>query len=198
MKKLIFVLLLSSLCPYLQAAELSLRKLEQIALKKSGLRPEEVLNWKKRARWSAILPRVATGYDQKGSTQINNTIQDSISVTSSGVSIGPPDKSLKQDNNFNRDFSVKAYWDLNELIFNHDELSVSAEARSRKLVNNQIIDDLHQAYFERKKILSQHPQLKREELSKTLQFRLEELEAKIDSLTDGEFLKSVESEKESL
>ncbi|MBF0491873.1 MAG: hypothetical protein HQM15_03750 [Deltaproteobacteria bacterium] len=201
MKKIIFIILgftfFSSL-QALQATELSLRQLEQIALKKSGLHPEEVLRWKKRARWSALLPRVVAGYEQKGVVQINNSIQDSISVTSSSVSIGPPDSSLHQEEDFNRFFSVKAYWDLNELIFNHDELAVSAEARSRKLVTTQIIDELHQAYFERKKILSQHPDKKRDEFPASLQLRLEELEAKLDNLTDGEFLKSLENEKETL
>ena len=64
MKKtfLIFILFLS--VP-LHAQELSLRQLEQIALKKAGLHPEEVLSWKRRVRWSALLPKIVAGYGER-------------------------------------------------------------------------------------------------------------------------------------
>ncbi len=165
------------------ATEFSLHQLEKAALTYAGIDPQEVRSWKSHAKWAAALPKVLVGYDQKSSAEINNTIQDSISVSSAGVTVGPPDSSLDQNNDFNRGFEVRATWDLGELVFNRDNLSISSESRSRTIVRNQVLDELHQAWFERKRLLlnmSDSP-------SPTAKLKLEELEARLDSLTGGYF-----------
>ncbi|MBL7684460.1 MAG: hypothetical protein JNK65_00280 [Deltaproteobacteria bacterium] len=199
----LFMLMICSLFPFhhLWAEESELRTLEKAALRYASIDAEEVAHWKSRVRWAAALPRIVVGYDQKSGTQINNNIQDSISVSSSGVSIGPPESRFTQDNQLDRGASVKAYWDLNELIFSKDTLAVSAEARYRTVMRSQIVEELHQAYFERKKILqklSERGELNQgiaADLPPALQIRLEELEAKLDSLTGGFFSKMKGSQK---
>lgn len=172
--------------------EPSLRELEQAALRYAGMEPTEIGRWKSRARWAALFPRVMVGYDQKVANQINTTIQDSISVSSSGITLGPPESKLYQDNNLNRGFEVKATWALDELVFNKDSLDISAEARYRHVVRSQIIDELHMAYFERKRLLVKTSPLLLPALS---QLKLEELEAKLDSLTGGYFSKMKEGDQ---
>lgn len=170
-----------------------LRELEKAALRYAGISPEEIASWKKRARWAAVLPKVLVGYDQKAATQINNTIQDSISVTSSRVVVGPPESQLDQNNDFNRGFQVRATWSLDELIFNNNSLSISAEARYRSITRSQILDELHQAYFERKRILLKYAAF--EEVPPVVQLKLEELEAKLDTLTGGLFSRLAKGEE---
>lgn len=174
------------------AEEPTLRQLEVATLKYSSLDPQEVMRWKSRAKWAKALPQVMVGYDQKFVNQINNTIQDSISVTSSNITVGPPQAQLNQNNNLNQGFEARATWSLDELIFNKDSLSISSESRYRTLMRSQVLDELYQVYFERKKLLLREGDKRREEFSSTIQFRLEELEARLDSLTGGYFSKAIE------
>lgn len=195
-KNLIFIYLISFILfrgSFGQTAEEpTLRQLEAAALKYSSLDPQEVMRWKSRVKWAKALPQVVVGYDQKFINQINNTIQDSISVTSSNITVGPPQAQLNQNNNLNQGFEAKATWSLDELIFNKDSLSISSESRYRTLMRSQVLDELYQVYFERKKLLLREGEKKREEFSSINQLRLEELEAKLDSLTGGYFSKTTE------
>ncbi len=193
---LIFVFLVSLILlhgSFAQTAEEpTLRQLEAAALKYSSLDPQEVMRWKSRVKWAKALPQVMVGYDQKFVNQINNTIQDSISVTSSNITVGPPQAQLNQNNNLNQGFEARATWSLDELIFNKDSLSISSESRYRTVMRSQVLDELYQIYFERKKLLLREGEKKREEFSSSTQLRLEELEAKLDSLTGGYFSKTTE------
>lgn len=190
---LIFQILLSLLPFPVLGAEPTLPQLERATLRYAGMETEEVVKWKSRARWAAAMPKVMVGFEQRNLIQVNNTIQDSISVSSAGVTLGPPESSFKEDNNFNRGFEVKATWDLNELVFNRDSLNISAENRYRVVVRGQILDELHQVYFERKRIL-----LRKNEGDFPInsRLRLEELEAKLDSLTGGYFSKVIHGGEE--
>src|SRR4029453_512401 len=86
-------------------------------------------------------------------TQINNSIQDSVSVSSAGVTVGPSESNFHQDQDFDRGFDIRATWHLDELVFNRDALSISAENRYRSVIRSQTLEELHQAYFERKRLL---------------------------------------------
>jgi hypothetical protein len=184
-----FLMLLSLFSSFVRSEEPTLRQLERAALRYAGMDPAEAVHWKSRARWAPALPKVLVGYEQKSAVQVNNTIQDSISVTSSGISIGPPDSSFHQDDDFNQGFEVRATWNLDELIFNKDSLAISAESRYRTIVQTQIIEELHQTYFERKKFLLREGERKPEEFPAIKRLQLEELEARLDSLTGGYFSK---------
>ncbi len=172
------------------ANEPTLHQLEKAALRYGNVDPEEIAHWKTRAKWSPLFPKVYVSYDQKAANQINNSIQDSVSVTSTGVTLGPPESSLNQDNNLNRGFEVRATWDLDTLIFNKELLSLSSEARYRNSMRAQILSELQQTYFERKKLLQREEGNSRDTLSSSTQIQLEELEAKLDSLTGGFFTKT--------
>ncbi len=188
---ILILLFIFSLSPYFAQAmeEISLHELEKAALRYSDLESREIQQWKSRVKWAAALPRVMVGYEQKAAIQVNNSLQDSVSVTSSGVTVGPPQSNLNQDNNFNRGFEAKAYWELSELVFSKDQIAISSEARYRQLMRNQLLDELHQTYFERKKLLLQVGDRPPEEWTASTRIRMEELEAKLDSLTGGTFSK---------
>lgn len=187
----LILLFIFSLSPcFLQAfEEISLHDLEKAALRYSDLESQEIQKWKSRSQWSAALPRVMVGYEQRAAIQVNNSLQDSVSVSNSGVTIGPPESSLDQDNNFNRGFEAKAYWDLNELVFSKNSLAIASEARYRQIIRSQLLEDLHQAYFERKKLLIQTRNKPTEEWTAGMRIRLEEIEAKLDAMTGGAFSK---------
>ena len=194
MKKLFFLLipLLLNANPGL-TSEPSLQQLQSWVLRYAQLENQEIQHWKRKSRLSHALPRVMVGYDQKYANQINNTIQDSISVTSAGVTLGPPEASVHQDNNLNQGFEVKAYWDFNELLFSRDELNISAEARHRLIMRSEVLEELREAYFERKKLLLRTQHQNPGDYPILLQFKLEELNAKLDALTGGKFSASLQN-----
>src|SRR5436190_5268638 len=63
--------------------------LEDAALKHAGLDPQVLGRWQRKSRLAPALPRLQVGYDQKAVQQNTAINQDSISVTSAGVAIGP-------------------------------------------------------------------------------------------------------------
>ncbi len=202
MKKLFFLLFILLIHPYFDETtafsfEPSLQQLQTWTLRYAQLENEEIRRWKRKSRLSHALPRVMVGYDQKYANQINNTIQDSISVTSAGVTLGPPEASVHQDNNLNQGFEVKAYWDFNELLFSKDELNISAEARHRIIMRSEILEELREAYFERKKLLLRNEHKNPGDYPILLQFKLEELNAKLDALTGGKFSDSLQNSERS-
>ncbi len=201
MKKIFFLFVLIHFFSSAESAfsfEPTLQQVQTWALRYTHLENEEITKWKRKSRLSHALPRVMVGYEQKYANQINNTIQDSISVTSAGVTLGPPESSVHQDNNLNQGFEVKAYWDFNEMLFSRDELNISAEARHRLIMRSEILEELRETYFERKKILLRNSQKTSGDYPMLLQFKLEELNAKLDALTGGKFSASLKESKNAI
>ncbi|MFO1464449.1 MAG: hypothetical protein U1F66_11810 [bacterium] len=166
-----------------------LEKLEQAALGQSGLDPGKISRWDRNARRAVALPRLQVGYEQKAQNNNTAVIQDSISVTSSGVTIGPEANRVDQDFGNNRGFEVKAVWALDELLFNRDELEISREARDLLLVRYRLQEDLQQAYYELKTQLLRF-ELEPESAKDPFEIlKAQQLMDRLNSLSHGEFYK---------
>lgn len=164
-----------------------LEDLEASVLHNAGLDPQRIQDWEKKARWSAALPRVQVGWESNFLNQNTNVVQDSISVTSSGVTVGPESSRLDLDIQNNRDLEVTAVWALDELVFNRDQLNISREARDLFFVRTKLLDELHQTYFDLKSLLLQQaaPHFSASDPQWALQ--VERRMEKLNSLTGGEF-----------
>ena len=99
---------------------------------------------------------------------------------------------------------MKASWDLNEILFNRDALAISNEEHHRSIARSQVLEELHLAYFERKRVVRMIAEVEifnAQILRKgkpppetqgaldlpSLKIHLEELEVRMDSLTGGAF-----------
>ena len=69
------------------------------------------------------------GFDRDLRDVVSLTTRDNISVSGGDVTIGPQERNFDEDFNHATSFQVKAVWDLSELVFHRDELSVSTVAR---------------------------------------------------------------------
>ncbi len=127
-------------------------KLESAALERAGLDPQDVDNWQRGIKWAAALPQVQVGWESSFVNQNTTIIQDSLSVTSSGITVGPESNRIDADLGNNRDFEVKAVWALNELLFNRDQLYISREARDLYIIRSKLISELHDHYYELKSL----------------------------------------------
>lgn len=164
--------------------------LEKSAIQYSGLDPRKIQRWDRNARRAVALPRLQVGFDQDSKIQNTAVIQDSISVTSAGITIGPEANRIDQDFGNNRGFEVKAVWALDELLFNRDELEISQEARDLLVLRGRLIEELSQVYYGLK---SQLLRLELEPCSAqdpSEVLRARQLADKLNSLSSGELFRS--------
>jgi hypothetical protein len=127
------------------------------------------------------------GWESNFLNQNTNVIQDSISVTSSGVTVGPEANRVDLDNQNNRDLEVKAVWAFDQLVFNRDQLDISREARDLFFVRTRLLEELHQAYFDLKSLLLQQEISHFKSSDAPWAIQVERKMEKLNSLTGGEF-----------
>lgn len=200
-KKINFILLILTSClpglaqaalaqrsPFPTAEQLPpLEELEASVLERAGMDPRQIRNWEKKARWSAALPRVQLGWESSFLNQNTNVVQDSVSVTSSGVTVGPESNRLDLDIQNNRDLEFTAVWALDELVFNREQLNISREARDLFFVRTRLLEELHQAYFDLKSMLLQPGASSSRSSDLPWALQVERKMEKLNSLTGGEF-----------
>jgi hypothetical protein len=164
-----------------------LEELEGIVLKRAGLDPAQIKSWQRGVKYSAALPRIQAGWESKFLNQNTTIIQDSISVTSSGVNVGPESNRVDADFGNNQDFEVKAVWALDELLFNRNQLSISREARDLFFVRSKLIAELHENYFELKSLLLAGELQASQRQNPMWALEVERKIERLNSLTGGEF-----------
>lgn len=92
---------------------------------------------------------------------------------------------------YDRDVEIGLTWDLGDTVYNPEQIDVSTEARRLIELRDDVLDELDQLYFDRRRALdaaaaapADSPEAARERL------RAEELAAGIDAWTDGWFARS--------
>jgi hypothetical protein len=98
---------------------------------------------------------------------------------------------VDQDRDYARDYEVGLTfsWDLGDLAYNPEEIDVSREAREVIELRDDVLDEITQLYFERRRVLSQLLLLPDPGEAESLRLRLraDELAAGIDAWTGGWF-----------
>jgi len=92
---------------------------------------------------------------------------------------------------FDRDVELRLTWDLGDAVYNPEQIDVSTEARRLIELRDDVLDELDQLYFDRRRALdaaavapADSPEAARERV------RAEELAAGLDAWTDGWFGRS--------
>jgi hypothetical protein len=90
-------------------------------------------------------------------------------------------------------FELAATWDLGDVVFNPDEVDVSRELRSVVALRDDVLDEVTQLYFERRRALEQLGALAPgDPQSGSLRLRAAELAAGIDAWTGGWFTRALQ------
>lgn len=129
--------------------------LHRAALDYARITPGELSDMKRRARRAALLPQLQIGAKKTFQNDIDISMSDNVSVTSSGVTLGPTTSSLQQASDSDTSLEVKAVWSLNEVIFNHDALDIAEEARYQVRERREILSTANKLYFELQKIMEE-------------------------------------------
>jgi hypothetical protein len=119
----------------------TIAEVQEAALKRLALRPQQARRLVARARAAAALPTVLGEYDQ--------TIDRDYQLDQEA---GTAD-ALKQDLGAGRGAKVRATWDLGRLIFNPDELRAARAALDAAAERERVLVAVTQLYFERQQLL---------------------------------------------
>lgn len=176
----------------------SIVELQRKALEHARLDPSEISSWKKRVRFSALVPRLQLDYSRRMRSLVDVNINDSVYVGANGVSVGPEAGSYQENSDADQNIGIKAVWNFSEAIFNPEMLAVSEEARLLARERQGILAEVNRNYYERTKAQGEisfiERALKREPRSEKLKMEifskrvaLDEATAALDALTDGWF-----------
>jgi hypothetical protein len=157
------------------AFEPSLAELQKAALSYQDTDPETAKRWRKAPNRAALLPTLKFVFDRDLERDESlDRYQDE------------PDR-WGADTDHDLGFQVSAQWELDELVFNSDEVRVWGALADRASRREALLTMLVGYYFERRKLQLKEllsPPEDIEEMAE-LKLRIAELTASIDALTGG-------------
>lgn len=157
--------------------EPSILQVQKAAACYAEVPPEKIARWRKLARIKALLPRLTIDLDRDR----DRTVASATSGGKTTFSIGPEDESLS--------VGVSLTWDLGELIWNPDQISIDSRSRLTVRLRREILEEVTELFYERKRLLAEFKANPTEDgiLQRERQLRVEELTARLDALTGGYF-----------
>jgi hypothetical protein len=174
------------------AREPSIQEVQQEAIHTMGYNQGQIDGWDKKTRLAAALPRIQVGFQRDLKDTVSLTTKDSVSITGGDVFVGPSESNFDQNFNQGTVVGVKAYWYLDQLVFNRDMLAASAEKRAWVRERNNILQQVTNAYFTRLRLIREiktgRDPLAAREKKKLL---LDQATAMIDADTGGWFSQQI-------
>jgi hypothetical protein len=145
--------------------------------------PDRARSLVQRARLAAWLPEVRVRVDRRFGRS------ESLDVSPAPLSDTPP---VSLDTVDEVRYEARATWDLSRLIFNPDELAAHAEALRMADVRREVESMVIRLYFERRRLKVEAVTTDGNDVVSNLrrEARIEELEAELDALTGGAFLRT--------
>ncbi len=146
--------------------------------------PDRARSLVQRARLAAWLPEVRFRVDRRFGRS------ESLDVSPAPLSDTPP---VSLDTVDEVRYEARATWDLSRLIFNPDELAAHAEALRMADVRREVESAVIRLYFERRRLKVEAVTTDGNDVASNLrrEARIEELEAELDALTGGAFLRAM-------
>lgn len=162
-------------------------EVHKMALRYARLAPEDISRWKKNIKWSAALPRLQFGYERRLADAVAVGVQDSVSVTSAGSTVGPAASDMNQSFDRNNNIEVTLVWYLDELLFNRDELSISGEARSQINARREMLGEITDDYYELLRLVAIQKMRREAQRGGVLRLEIDRLAGRIGGFTGGWF-----------
>lgn len=168
--------------------EPSIQQIQNAAIKYAEVDNSKIQDFRKSAKYKAILPEISVDYD--------DDTNPTIDIDRGGTA--DPDRYIIGPSQRSRAWGVSAKWDLGELIWNADQTSIDSRSRLLVELRDDIVSEVTKLYFERKRALLVMANQDEKNSSENLeaQIHIEELTAQIDALTGG-YLSEFNSKKQS-
>jgi hypothetical protein len=185
----------------LLSREPSIAEVQEVALHYAAIpSAAEFRRFRTQARLRNILPTISSDYDtnRQRFSSLGNGFQ-TTSTTPIFPATSPTGTYSNQDVQNNWDNAHSGYntrglqagtqWNLQRLIYDDEITDILSEQRRFATIRSDYMDQVHSAYFERRKkqVISivNPPKTQAEEILANLE--IDELTAKLDSLTGGQF-----------
>lgn len=152
-------------------------EVHQAAIRYAEVMPGKIRGWRAGALWRNWLPKFTINLDRSK----DQTIASSTSGGKTTFSVGPEDESFKLGFGFT--------WDLANLIWNSDQVSIDARSRLMVQLRQDILEEVTRLYFERKRLCAEFQGNPTGDavLLRERRLRIEETTAQLDALTGGWF-----------
>jgi photosystem II stability/assembly factor-like uncharacterized protein len=158
-------------------AEPTVRTVQEKAIRYANVSNWKIQRWQWESRLRALVPTFSVKQDF--STSNNIDLDRGNTSTPDRYIFGPPDQS--------EGFDVGLTWDLSELIWNTAQTSIDSREKLMVELRDEILSEVTRIYFERRRAqveyVLQQPADPLERI--TSLFRIDELTASLDALTDG-------------
>lgn len=170
--------------------EPDIQSVQEMALSFRDLNEAGQDNWTRRARWSSLLPQVqgqASWLDQR---DLRHRFRENISAGEEGLyERNHAQHYLYDDLRLRGLYSVRMSFDLSQLAFHRQELVIQRELHQRWTARDDVLDQVTEAYFLRRRHQLFLLLLDGMELEEKITHHLavEALTARIDGLTGGWF-----------
>lgn len=163
--------------------EPTIEQLHRAAIEYAEVSPAKIKVWRSKAAKRAWLPTLSAGYDRSKS----DTYEIYTTASTNYVVTGPVDRTDGWD--------VNLSWDLGDWIYNEHQTSIDVRSRLMVQLRNDILEDLDRLYFERKRLQNKLTGVpgSQDASFEDLMIRIDELTARIDSLTGGYLSRYTES-----
>jgi len=135
------------------SAEPSITEVIQVAIKAEGIDLASLKNLEHKMKKSAWLPDFYLGYDHSLKDTSSISISDNISVSSSGVVVGPEDSDLDISSNTGILVRSRFVWKLSSLVFHPSQLTAQNLVNERYKLRHNLRDLVYKLYWERKKLV---------------------------------------------
>lgn len=119
--------------------------LHQAVLRHAHVSDAEPLLWTRDVRRAAWLPRLQVGLRKNVQQHYDLTLDDTASVTSSGVVIGPRTSNFSSVGDDRVQVDVRMLWSFGDLVFSADRLAISREARAQRTEARTVLMQANQA-----------------------------------------------------
>lgn len=111
--------------------------------------------WEKDAKHSSLLPQLLLGYDRDLDEKSAIVIEDTVSVTSNDIVVGPPESQENYNINTGQTIRVRLQWDFAPLIYHRDQLALNRERRSISQSRLELSEKVRAAYEKRNELALQ-------------------------------------------
>jgi hypothetical protein len=164
--------------------EPSVQTVQRAALAYLDLGPGRMRALHRRVTWRGWLPTVEL---EAGRGLVRGLQRDRDQVISSGLLHDLSDSSY--DRSSDSEVALNLTWELGDAVFHPDAIDVSKEAREVIELRDDVLDEITQLYFERRRVLLQLAALGTDagEEAARLRLRADELAAGLDAWTGGWF-----------
>jgi hypothetical protein len=154
-----------------------------------GLDRERFGRLARNAGLAALLPVLEVRVDRNIEDDRTASRSRSLSVSSSGVYLGPDDESYGLATDDDWRIRVRAVWELDRLVYDRGELAALQREIEAVEKRARLVDQALKLYFERRKLVEQSllspPTDAAVRAARELE--IERLTARLDALTDGGF-----------